>query len=146
MTEDEPKAWDQLPGESDAAYARFLTYRNLGPSRSLESAYQVASKSVKSRRASGQWFKDSRLFDWSRRAEAWDIEMLSQHGREVVLNFVEGLQIIARKALEALKQDGNKPLDWSAALAAITAIGAFIPGEAVQAVQSGARNGEPVRG
>jgi hypothetical protein len=32
--------WDRQKGESPAAYARFLCYRNLGPARSLEDAYR----------------------------------------------------------------------------------------------------------
>ena len=39
----EPRSPEQgpLPGEPQAAYARFLIYRNLGPARTLEAAYRV---------------------------------------------------------------------------------------------------------
>jgi hypothetical protein len=39
MTDTERKPWDQLEGESDESYARFLIYRSLGPARTLLLGY-----------------------------------------------------------------------------------------------------------
>src|SRR5262249_28786381 len=39
MAENKLKPWDQQPDEPDAAYSRFLMYRNLGPARTLDAAF-----------------------------------------------------------------------------------------------------------
>jgi hypothetical protein len=141
MESDDLHYWDQLPGEAGAAYARFLIYRNLGPARSLQSAYQAyadsgkVQKGSKKLHASGQWQKDAKQFEWAERAQAWDIHMLTHQGREVVLNFIAGLQKLSQKALAALSDENIKPSDWHSVVNAINTIGNFIPGETVVALQ-----------
>jgi hypothetical protein len=36
-----PHPWDQQSGEPDNVYARFLFYRSLGPSRSMDMVYRL---------------------------------------------------------------------------------------------------------
>jgi hypothetical protein len=137
LDEQEPKAWDQLPGESNSAYARFLIYRNLGPARTLDAAYQsTVEKSKKKQSISGQWTKDSTVFDWIRRADAWDIDILRTNGRKVVLLFIRGLERVVTKSVATLEKDGIEPETWSAAVNALHTVGQYIPAEASREVQS----------
>ncbi len=141
---EERRPWDQLEGESDAAYARFLIYRNLGPARSLNVAYLAANpKAIKGNKrqgsAPGQWTRDSVQFNWPERASAWDVEILTETGRETVVGFIHALRLISTKALAALMKDSARPRSWKGALEAVILLGNFIPAETVQRLQADAR-------
>lgn len=167
-----PKLWEQWtahdPPESDAAYARFLLYCHLGPTRSLDAAYaQTASKRVKSRRstkfakaigdearASGTWAKDSATYDWERRAKAWDVDMLADVGKGIVVKYVYALDAAFAKILQTLHGKAA-PRTWAQAIEALTILGSFIPQETVAAIRAdseddtvpaiGAGSSSPVR-
>jgi hypothetical protein len=148
MTTDEVKPWDQREGEPEAAYVRFLIYRNLGPARSLDLAYRTfqegqegAPESVE-RRAPGQWYGDSRTFAWVERARAWDIAMLAEHGQDAVMVFVGCLKQAAVKVLRSLDRlDG--PADWKSAMESLNVLSSLIPAETIKAMQPHAGDGTP---
>src|SRR5262245_60895581 len=102
--------WDQLPGESDAAYARFLVYRNLGPQRTIDAAYNSQSpvdpKSPKRHQAPGSWRKDSKRFAWPRRAVAWDLDCLIRAGPGIGEAYLKLLCRFATGLLSAI-DDGR---------------------------------------
>lgn len=145
MTENvTPKAWEQLPDEPSEAYARFLIYRNLGASRSLDSAYKTTtevSKGNKKYRAPGQWRDDCVKYEWVQRSLAWDIEMMSTVGVSTVIRFINALDAIAQKSLATLVDPTKRPKDWKAAVDAINTLGSFIPAETVGAIQDNAAQG-----
>jgi hypothetical protein len=60
-------SWERQPGETEAAYVAFCSYRDLGAERSLNAAYSTDGK-----RAPGQWAKWSAQNQWVARAEAYD--------------------------------------------------------------------------
>jgi hypothetical protein len=133
----EQPIWDQLPGESDAAYARFLVYRNLGPARSLDKAYTAqhddkASKGVKRRQVSGQWYRDSVEHEWRRRAERWDISNMREHGRSATINFIAAVSRLSEKTAAGL--DSVNVKSWSDAVSAINALGSLISADAISAI------------
>ena len=67
------EAWTRRPGETSTAYAAFCTYRDLGPTRSLDAAYCLAQGYQKgSKRVSGFWKRWYRGHEWRSRAEAYD--------------------------------------------------------------------------
>lgn len=122
-------AWDQHEHEPDAAYARFLAYRNLGPSRSLDKAYR-ASQGAEKRQAPGQWHKDSVAYQWVARATAWDIDNLKTHGERIVLNYVASLDSIADKLQAYLSNETTTIDNWRDAEAALAILGKIITGNA----------------
>jgi hypothetical protein len=139
--------WEQREDESDAAYVRFLIYRSLGPARSLVAAYQVVEPKATKRnkkqqgnnqQVSGQWTKDSAQFDWPARASAWDVQMLTEVGRETVINFLNALKLASEKTVAALSNEKIRPTSWRAALEAVILLGSFIPSETVARIQSDA--------
>jgi hypothetical protein len=153
MSEHEQTSWERQPGEPDAAYVRFLIYRNLGPARSLEAAYRKfmedlgeidAAKSCESLPVSGQWFKDSHSFDWVRRARAWDIAVFSEVGREAVIALGHYTRALAVRALEALANSSG-PENWKEHLETLHALCTIIPPETISALlqQGAARPGKP---
>jgi hypothetical protein len=103
MTELQP--WQRQPGETDKAWAAFVTFRNLEPSeRSLS---RVVSELGKSRGLIERW---SSRNNWRERAEAWDEEqdlrLLSSRVEAKKRMDEEHLRIVRaarNKAVQALK-------------------------------------------
>ena len=63
--------WEQIPGESNKAYAAFCAYRNADPyHRSIDVIYRQVTKARG--RASGGWRTWSTRFNWQDRALAYD--------------------------------------------------------------------------
>jgi hypothetical protein len=111
------QGWDQQEGEPDAAYVRFLIFRNLGPARALVAAYQTfltdldeASEGVE-KRAPGQWHADCRTYDWVSRSRAWDIAMLSEHGKESIVAFNDAIRRGVLKLCSGISSM-NGPESW----------------------------------
>ena len=129
--------WDQLESEPDAAYKRFLLYRNLGPSRTMDRAYRAQGKRLKrgkTKRAPPNWYEDSQKFDWRRRAHAWDLQMLHLAGEEAVVAMVENAKEGASKTLQGIL-DAPVPTDWGKIVENLRALAGIIPAEAVAALQ-----------
>jgi hypothetical protein len=83
--------WLQLKGEGNEAYAAFCVYRDMGRDRSIDAAYrqQLSNKratpvSDLAMRASGRWTAWSTVFDWARRALAYDrhLDSIRHSGRD----------------------------------------------------------------
>jgi hypothetical protein len=71
--------FDQQRGESAQAFAAFRTYRDLGPDRSLDAAFQQrGGRRAGGKRASGRWCSWSARWEWVKRAAAFD-----QHNQRV---------------------------------------------------------------
>jgi hypothetical protein len=77
---DNPKPWDQQPGETSRWYARLEQYRLAGPGRSLLGLYQRArerkgakgSDQKKPRSVPESWSKVAKAWRWKERCEAFD--------------------------------------------------------------------------
>jgi hypothetical protein len=115
-------------------------FRNLGPPRKLAAAYRaflqeqgevVPNRTVPAD-ASGQWREDSVRYDWVRRAHAWDVEMLLEHGRQFVVAFHTALLRATLKVGTAI--ENTDPASWSEILETIDALAKFIPPGAAAAV------------
>jgi hypothetical protein len=149
-------AWDRLSGESEAQYARFLTYRNLGPARSLDAAYRLACRSPDTladepadrSSAPGNWRKDCVQFEWVRRATAWDIANLEDAGRRVVAAYIALLESAFQRALEGLASPDCRPRTWAEIVEALGVFGELVPVELAQAAIAQVKadeSREPVR-
>ena len=130
MSQKAKRPWDPKRGEPKSSYARFLIYRNLGPCRTVTAAYQVVKKGAE--RCPGQWQRDSTKWSWNERAAAWDIAVLSDTGKDVIVGFVNSLRALSRKTLAALAETDIKPASWASVLGAINVLGHFISPEAVE--------------
>jgi len=96
----QPKPWEQLPGESGAAYAAFRAYRDLGPGRSFVGAARLLGRHES---LLGRWGKRHR---WRERAWAWDVEQarqdeaqLQQHRQTLLRERLEDLDRMGRACL-----------------------------------------------
>ncbi len=67
--------WDRLKEESYPAYRAFLVYRDLGPARSIDSAWRKHQAKRKGN-APGNWNDWCRKFSWVDRASAYDTHLL----------------------------------------------------------------------
>jgi hypothetical protein len=122
--------WDRQPKEPPEAYARFLVYRNLGPGRTLDAAYRVASN--RTEKHNGMWGEESARYGWVQRARQWDVHLLIEHGDDIVLSFYESMRKLARKVATAIDQ--IEPDDWGGLLEALKLLGSHISNEAVEKV------------
>lgn len=115
------KPWEQLPGEPAAAYARFLTYKGLGPARSARAAYEVyrkssgeaepaaeAAESYEKRAVPGSWIQDMRRWRWKDRAELSDLDALEHVGFAAVVLYTHALAELANWAYSTI---AAKPAD-----------------------------------
>lgn len=130
---DERRPWDQLPDEPDKAYACFLVYRDLGPGRSIDKAYQSVSKSSKGR--NGQWLYYSSVYHWPERASSWDVAMLSQYGADTVVNWVKSLAKLSELAFAKVSSGDVEIRNLSQLLDVINVLGNFVTPETVQAAR-----------
>jgi hypothetical protein len=112
--------WNQLPGEPDAAYRRFLTYLSLGTTRTLRKAAATERNEPQQNAApqgplSGQWGADSAAYDWVRRALLWDCEMLEAACAQTVVKTAEALNLLLDRLHDAIAELG--PIDsWEQVL------------------------------
>lgn len=125
-------AWDQLPGEPDAWFAKFdRFFRPLGPDRSLEQAYgdwisskkraKSTARDPKSRRQpSKSWYRAAQVYNWKARARAWDegerLRLLEQEQAERAqminrhVKLAQTLQALAGQALKRISDAGSKDI------------------------------------
>lgn len=70
-------SYQQLEQESAPAYQAFIRYCELGPQRSIDTAYRASIGQEESNKtASGRWTKWSQDYRWVERAKAWDAEQV----------------------------------------------------------------------
>jgi len=117
-----PNPWDRRPDEPTRWYARFGTFRLLGPTRTLEDAYRAAAQleSLPGKRPGSGWRSAAARYDWQARAAAYDDAQradleanLQNHrskGRSTRINMVEQLltivfNVILHANLSELDQD-----------------------------------------
>jgi hypothetical protein len=143
------EAWEQHEGEPEDSYIRFLYYRNLGPTRSLDAAYLLyvqsgeietkekgvvlVTKRNKPSRASGQWREDASTYSWEFRANQWDINNLSIAGKSVISDFYEMLSLMTFQTLETIREGKLKPTSYSQILEGMALIGSIVSPEAIAA-------------
>ena len=116
MSQSPLQPWDQREGESDAAYARFLHYLNLGSTRSLNAAYvaysEVSKGGERCQRAPGSWQAESVEKDWVKKANSWDVQQLKEKGEQAVKLYFDCLHKITSKTLSELEQETVVPKTW----------------------------------
>ena len=64
--------WARRPRESARAYGAFVAYRDMGPSRSIDSAFAESRKSPGGVPRSGRWATWARENEWVARSQAYD--------------------------------------------------------------------------
>src|SRR3954463_900056 len=70
--------WERQPREGEEAYAAFLAYRDLGPTRTLEATRRRLGKRPGDLKPIERW---SALRDWRGRAGAWDDRLQAERDR-----------------------------------------------------------------
>ena len=144
--------WEQLEGESNASYTRFLIYKNLGMARSLEKAYsfylinnQKATKGNKrqqllevlleqERPVPGSWTNESSAYCWKKRAEAFDISELRKTEKQTFSKQVGILKSLTEKLEESLKDPTLKPKNFFQIIQALDVINRRYTPELARAV------------
>src|SRR5262245_34395431 len=147
METTERQPWDQLPGEPEAAFARFLLYRNMGVGRSLNAAYRkylaLSGEVVKgTEKHPGNWQQHSLQFDWVNRALKWDIANLQTVGRRTAAAVAAYLEWASLKAIEGLADFKPTITTWQDALRVAEALMQIVSPETIQALVKSGQNGK----
>lgn len=141
--------WDQQPGEPNESFARFLLYRNIGPGRSQQAAYDTylatfrnaapaaapAAKGAKKPQVPGHWNDDSARWRWVDRATTYDLHVLHTHGERLAVLWVGILSAAAEKCAQKLADPRCKPRDFMQCVAVIDKLAAFLSPDAVKSLQ-----------
>ena len=131
--DEQKKTWEQLENEPDRAYARFLVYLHLGPSRSLQDAIKATKGNE---RQSGQWGRDSSTYNWLSRATAYDINVLAPKlGTEVVINWSIAAQELSKQLVQEIMGGKLRPKNFDQALELFNVLSSLVTPETLQAVQ-----------
>jgi hypothetical protein len=130
------KLWEQLDNESNAAYARFLAYRNLGPTRTIDKAYQAATRENKrkSNTATSQWYNDSMSHHWNDRATAWDIDNLLGQGERAATLYMGIVEKYVERLYTFLDEQSVNPDDFDSVTKSIELLHKLLPGETIAAI------------
>jgi hypothetical protein len=145
---DERKPWDQLEGESNEAYARFLVYRNLGPTRSVLLAYAALrpdapeSKKKQTRSASRIWWDNYRAFHWKDRAAAWDVAQLVYAVPEAAAAIFKLIGETAKACLAEVANGNIKPQSFAELREMVVILAGFISPEVISTTINHAGNAE----
>lgn len=98
------KPWDRIDGEPSVWFDRFNRfYRPLGPSRTLTEAYRVYYEEKNGAPPTrpgytSEWGKKSTLYEWQRRAEAWDEEI---HKEAIAVEREASIEMTKRQVQDA---------------------------------------------
>jgi hypothetical protein len=130
------KPWEQLDNESNAAYVRFLSYRNLGPTRTIDKAYQAATRENKrkSDTATSQWYNDSMSHQWNDRATAWDVDNLLGQGERAATLYMGIVERYVERLYTYLDQQSVKPDGFDSVTKSIELLHKLLPGETIAAI------------
>ena len=99
---DEIQPWDCQPGETAKAYQAFVTYRDLGPDRTVQ---RTANELAKNYTTVNAW---SHKWMWRERAAAWDSmpgRMVMEAYQERVARIADQHDRIATKLLAKLEKN-----------------------------------------
>lgn len=134
--------WDQLPGEDNTAYARFLMYRNLGPTRSLRKAYQHYLRvydgftgGTKRLNIPGNWHANCADHFWVSRAAAWDIRNLSTYGNRLACLHVATITRMAQKNARFAARLNPGDDGWTDLVASVRVVADFLTPDVVRGIQ-----------
>jgi len=97
---DEIRPWDRQAGETSKAYAAFVTYRDQGEDRSIQS---VAEELDKSRALISRWSTQN---DWVSRAAAWDSmpgQKVAEAYEQMAARIAEQHERVATKLMSRLE-------------------------------------------
>lgn len=148
----ETPIWRQLATEPDAAYFRFLYYRNLGRVRSINRAFRVAMKEAGKEVAinaiaNGLWNADSKRWEWVRRCDAWDRDIVATAGHDATVGLIYAIKACTEKLNRALRRSKG-PLKWQSVLETINVLASLTDPETVKAALDAGRVdplGQPVQ-
>lgn len=127
------KPWERQEDEPAEAYERFLIYRNMGPQRSVQAAYQSTvpgRKGTKKPQRSGTWGSECAKWSWVERAHEWDIDGLSRHGERAIVAVAALLEMMAVNALEGFAK--HKPKSFAEVIELVKLLGGYVNDEALE--------------
>jgi hypothetical protein len=147
------EAWEQQPGEHEAAYARFAVYLGLGFGRTLNAAYRCTrtgagvAEGDRRCRAPGSWQRESVRWRWKRRAKLHDAATLRATDAQAVAGHLAVLEETARRTLRWVRRSaGCSDPGWPQLVETIKALGNEATHAAIEALCGGTGGGGDAAG
>nr|BDD48118.1 hypothetical protein 34 [Balneolaceae bacterium] len=98
------RPWEQLPGETNKAYDRFVAYLEMGPDRSLDKVRQKYTKNTSYKRYLAKWSSEH---NWVKRAEAYDRHQIKKD----MENREEARELVRQKILNRAGEAADRLID-----------------------------------
>lgn len=101
-------SWDQMEGENDQSYAKFLCFKDLGISRSVSAAEAISKNQQKKAQASGSWNALAKKHNWADRCSEYDkqIALKKTKTNEDMLLSIKNNYLRACEMLSGIVADG----------------------------------------
>lgn len=139
-------AWEREPDEDADSYARFLVYRNCGPTRSLRKAYHRYLQAYDGYTGGtdrlhvpGTWHRDCVAHQWVNRAAAWDVANLVSHGARLVALHAGTVLQIAKKNARAARRLAPGDDGWDDLCKSVKLVQEWLTPEVVRGIQERGR-------
>lgn len=138
---DELKPWQQLDGEPNRAYEHFLHYLYSPRPRDLTKAYKGVFPDSNGR-VSDLWRKEAKLWQWEERAHLFDVEQITKHGQEVVVNMVDAMRLLSRRLMEAISTQRGEVWTYEQTITAFRLLSELVPAETVATLRATSGSGD----
>lgn len=142
------EVWHRLPGETKQAYARFLWYRNLGPTRSVKTCYYQYLKekdnyqgTKKGITVPTRWHRECTKNKWVDRAASWDIRNLTRYGARIVALHSQTITLLAMKNRRVVGKTEHGTKEWNGLMEGISRVAEYVNPELLKNVQEQHRGG-----
>lgn len=135
-----PAPWQQQEDEPNRAFEHFLYYLYSPRPRTLAKAWKGMNSA--SDKVSDVWRRESKLWQWEERAHAFDVEQITRHGQEVVVNMVDAMRLLSRRLLESLATDRGEVWTYDQTIAAFRLLSDLVPAETVATLRATSRSGD----
>lgn len=121
LAEEFASPWDQLTDEPDLWYSRFLVYRDLGPERSMQGAYNIVRKrqGFRSEKPGESWTQAAHDYNWRGRADDYDTQQRTRvgkineerrfHASEQRLRWINTLMVQTYDAIQSAELENLSP-------------------------------------
>lgn len=135
-----PAPWEQQDREPNRAFEHFLYYLYSPRPRSMLKACKAMNPSTD--KVSEVWKREAKIWQWDERAHAFDVEQITRHGQEVVVNMVDAMRLLSRRLLESLATDRGEVWTYDQTITAFRLLSELVPAETVATLRTTAGSGD----
>jgi hypothetical protein len=133
-----------MKDEPDSSYARFLMYRNMGPTRSYLRVYHSYLKTqdgftggIERLNIPGSWLRQASKWQWRKRAVAWDISKLETLGSRVAVAHSHAILSLAVRNLANVRKYRPGDDEFADVVKALQLVASYFTPELTKGLKDG---------